>query len=181
RLVEQPFTVGYFGHLTSAWFDWDLIIQLAEKRTEWIIELIGPGLPPRSIPDNIHLTGRLPHAELADHAAHWNVAIIPFQEGDLSRAVDPIKVYEYLALGKPVVVTGMPHLSQMPYVYPAQSADEFEEMILEASGMTLDEQVIARFLSENNWDQRIKVILQEISPSFQLFAGGSGNSTGDQP
>jgi hypothetical protein len=69
----------------------------------------------------------------------------------------------------------------MPYVYPAQSADEFEEMILEASGMTLDEQVIARFLSENNWDQRIKVMLQEISPSFQLFAGGSGNSTGDQP
>ncbi len=181
RLGEQPFTVGYFGHLTSAWFDWDLIIQLAEKRTEWIIELIGPGLPPRSIPDNIHLTGRLPHAELADHAAHWNVAIIPFQEGDLSRSVDPIKVYEYLALGKPVVVTGMPHLSQMPYVYPAQSTDEFEEMILEASGMTLDEQVIARFLSENNWDQRIKVMLQEISPSFQLFAGGSGNSTGDQP
>ncbi len=126
------------------------------------------------------LTGRLPHAELADHAAHWNVAII-LPGGRFVQVSGSAKVYEYLALGKPVVVTGMPHLSQMPYVYPAQSADEFEEMILEASGMTLDEQVIARFLSENNWDQRIKVILQEISPSFRLFTDGSGSSMGDQP
>ncbi len=107
------------------------------ERTEWIIELIGPGL--RSIP-NIHLTGRLPHAELADHAAHWNVAIIPLQE-EICESVDLLKVYEYLALGKPVVVTGMPHKPDAVCL-SRPSADEFEEMILEASGMTLDEQVI---------------------------------------
>ena len=102
-------TLGYFGHLTEAWFDWDLLIECARRRPDWRIELIGYGGGWRTthLPPNVSYIGKLPRAALAAYAAAWDAAIIPFRAGEVSAAADPIKTYEYLALDLPVVGAGI--------------------------------------------------------------------------
>jgi glycosyltransferase involved in cell wall biosynthesis len=101
-------TVGYFGHLTAAWFDWELVAGAARARPTWKFELIGYGGAPESeLPGNVVLLGPRPHRDLAAYAARWDVGIVPFKPGRLAASADPIKTYEYLAMGLPVVVTGV--------------------------------------------------------------------------
>jgi len=90
------------------------------------------------------------------------VGIIPFKTTDLSKGVNPIKVYEYLELRLPVVACGMPHLSSMPYVQNAETFEDFEQMVLAARNMELDFQVIETFLNNNTWMNRAKALLSII-------------------
>ena len=73
-----------------------------------------------SLPNLVHL-GKVEHSQLPAYAKHWDVAMIPFKPSRLSEAVDPIKIYEYIALGLPTVVTGMPHLASYPGVFTAET------------------------------------------------------------
>jgi polysaccharide pyruvyl transferase CsaB len=102
-------TLGYFGHLTESWFDWDLLIECARVRPEWRFHLIGYGGGWRTtrLPPNVAYHGKLPRASLASYAAGWDVGIVPFRDGAIASAADPIKVYEYLALDLPVVGSGI--------------------------------------------------------------------------
>lgn len=125
RLLERgEITLGYFGYLTAAWFDWELVAAVGRLQPSWRIYLIGYGGGPGrgSLPPNVTLLGRQPHTALASYAANWDVAIVPFKQGALAANADPIKVYEYLALGLPVVVGG---------VYPPRGA---EQLVARASG-----------------------------------------------
>jgi len=108
-LSRGEVTVGYFGHLTAAWFDWTLLAGAARARPSWRFYVIGYGGEPGRVelPGNVQLLGRKPQTELAAWAANWDVAIVPFQAEALAAGADPIKTYEYLAMGLPVVVTGV--------------------------------------------------------------------------
>ncbi len=153
-------TIGYFGHLTSSWFDWNLIVKTAQAHPDWMFHIIGYGYDLNmTLPSNILLPGKINHEDLPSYAANWNLAIIPFKITELSRGVDPIKVYEYLELRLPVVSCGMPHLTRMPYVQNAQTSDDFEKLILEASQITPDPNVIQNFLSKNTWKHRAENLL----------------------
>ena len=111
---ERPFekgvvTVGYFGYLAGAWFDWDLVVGAARSRPDWRFHLIGYGGGPEGLvlPPNLLLLGKKPQKQLAGFARNWDVAIIPFKDERLAAGADPIKTYEYLAMGLPVVTTGV--------------------------------------------------------------------------
>ncbi|MGA7878849.1 MAG: polysaccharide pyruvyl transferase family protein, partial [Desulfoferrobacter sp.] len=117
--------IGYFGHLTESWFDWDFISQIADARGDFSFEIIGYGESPFTREKisrfkNIHLIGKVHPSSLNQHVRNWDVAIIPFMDGPLSESVDPIKIYEYLYFGLPVVVKGISHLSSFPYVKVCQ-------------------------------------------------------------
>ncbi len=179
--IKGTITLGYFGRLTPAWFDWDLVLDLASRHPEWIFELIGPGEPPANLPENVSVTGQLPHAELADRVERWHVAIIPFRSGELSRAVDPIKVYEYLAMDRPVICSGMPQLNHMPYVYVANDTADFEKLVEEAVQTPPDRQVVQEFLQNHTWDNRIQQILMRCPPAPGLWLGCADQSGETQP
>lgn len=107
-LERGEVTLGYFGNLTPAWFDWDLIRKVAKARPSWRVHLIGfGGAPPRALPSNVHLHGKAPPARLAAYAENWDAGVIPFKSSALAAAADTTKLYEYLAMGLPVVVTGV--------------------------------------------------------------------------
>jgi glycosyltransferase involved in cell wall biosynthesis len=159
-------TVGYFGHLTSSWFDWERIISLAKRRPEWLFHIIGYGGDPGDrLPSNVLMLGKIDHQQLPKYAANWDVALIPFKPGQLSRAVNPVKIYEYLALYLPVVASGMPHLAEMPYVWNAGSVEEMLRMITEAASSTVDQSTINAFLSENTWERRVDELLGLVHAS----------------
>ena len=153
--------IGYFGHLTDAWYDWDLVIKMAKRHPEWTFHIIGYGEPKDlKVPKNIILYGKKKPDELAKYAAYWDVAIIPFINCELTLSVNPIKIYEYLQLKLPVVASNMPEVSKAPYTQIAIGLEEFETAIKKALDMKLDDQVIESFVLANTWEKKCEEVIQ---------------------
>ena len=106
-------TIGYYGAIAE-WFDSELVARLAAMRPGWRLELIGSTLAGdvRRLEDlpNVRLLGECPYAELPGRLDGWDAFIIPFRRQSLTEATNPVKVYEMLATGKPVVAVGLPEL-----------------------------------------------------------------------
>ena len=153
--------IGYFGHLTSSWFDWDALIEIANSRPNYHFEIIGHSAPEDlKLPSNIDLMGPKNHPQINKIAAEWKVAIIPFKPGLLADAVDPIKIYEYMALDLPTVSFRMPQIDSYPYTITVDTNEEF--------GFALDEFVryrpksgkLRKWLATNTWGDRVDDILE---------------------
>ena len=70
----------------------------------------------------------MPYADAANWVHSFDVALIPFQLTELTLCTSPVKVYEYLAAGKPVVATALPELQLMgDWVQVAENADQFTQ------------------------------------------------------
>lgn len=153
--------IGYFGHLTDAWFDWDMLKSIARKQREWTFHIIGYGAPEHlELSDNIILYGKKPPEELPKFAAYWDVAIIPFVNNELTRGVNPIKVFEYLQLRLPVVASDMPEITEYPYVTLAIGEERFQQAIIEAAGIKIEDERVQRFIEENTWENKCKELLK---------------------
>jgi glycosyltransferase involved in cell wall biosynthesis len=161
-MEKGTLTIGYFGHLTESWFDWDLVLKTASRKRDWFFHIIGYGEPPGlKLPENVRFWGKVEHQDLPSYTCSWDVAIIPFKEGILTNAVDPIKLYEYLFLGLPVVATNMPHLQGIPGVFSC-SQNNFEETLLLAKETPFNQSEVERFIRKNTWEKRVDQILEEI-------------------
>jgi len=104
--------VGLIGTL-QYWIDFDLIRYLAERRPHWSFVLIGPrGRLARTDKveglRNVHLLGRRPYADLPSYVKGFDACLNPYVIDGTSENCSPLKLYEYLASGKPVVSVDMP-------------------------------------------------------------------------
>lgn len=154
--------LGFIGTLHT-WIDLALIRSVAEQHPEWSIVLIGPakidvsvvqGLP------NIHLLGQKGRAELPAYLQAFDVCLIPFVDNNLTRAVNPLKLYEYLAAGKPIVSTNMPEVrTAAPYVAIAPTREAFVDtlaQVLAQQGAGAAERIA--FARQNSWDGRVELL-----------------------
>jgi glycosyltransferase involved in cell wall biosynthesis len=110
---ERP-VLGYIGAL-HIWFDARLVAAVASDLPEWDIVLVGPivlDLEQKHTLDrpNIRFMGRQPYDILPGILAGFDVAMIPFVLSDLIKGTSPIKLFEYLAAGLPVISTSMPEV-----------------------------------------------------------------------
>jgi glycosyltransferase involved in cell wall biosynthesis len=157
-------TLGYFGHLTDAWFDWDLLTECARRQPDWRIHLIGYGGGWRTtrLPENVTYIGKLPRSALAAYAAGWDVAIIPFRSGEVAAAADPIKTYEYLAFDLPVVGTGVcPPVGAEDLVRIAGNAESFVRDVATAAASRRQQTGERQeFATANTWERRVDAILR---------------------
>lgn len=156
-------TIGYFGHLTDKWFNWNLLIETAKKRPDFMFEIIGFDAPKLKLPSNIQLLGEKTHDQIIEIAKDWSVAIIPFNNNELSRAVDPIKLYEYQALGLPCVSCRMDQIIGYPFTFIFDKDERFEEKLAEAINFqpTLDDwERLENFATQNTWKSRLETTLQ---------------------
>ena len=98
--------LGYLGCI-GHWFDWPLVVRLAEAMPQARIELVGPCAvgPPRRLPANVTLLPACKQSEAAGHLARFSAGLIPFRRNALTAGVDPIKYYDYRAAGLPVLST----------------------------------------------------------------------------
>lgn len=106
-IANKKKVVGYIGTIAQ-WFDWDLVIHLASNCPDCIFRLIGPQhvLTPKDLPSNIEVHSALNHSDAIKAMQHFDIGLIPFKLNRLTNAVDPIKYYEYRAMGLPVLSTG---------------------------------------------------------------------------
>lgn len=157
-LKDQPYIIGYIGTI-GHWFDWDLVIALAKSLPESAFRLIGPlYAPPRAaLPKNIQVERALPHAEALRAMAGFNVGLIPFKRNTLTSSVDPIKYYEYRALGLPVVSTAFGEMamrSNCEGVYLIDRKSDARKIIGQALAYRPTQQHIARFRNDHSWKKR---------------------------
>jgi len=112
RMMALPAPrLGYAGAL-AAWIDFDVFASLAAAFPHASVVLVGPVVGSatplhqlREAHPNVHWLGSVPHEELPHYVACMDVCLIPFRATPLTRGVNPNKLYEYFALGKPVVST----------------------------------------------------------------------------
>ena len=117
---------------------------------------------------NINFVGLLPQEELPNRIKNFDLCLNIFRNDDLSKDVSPLKFYEYLATGKPVVSTPVP-LQVRDYdscIYIAETTDEFVAKCKEALAETIDSPKRAMRLEEArkcSWDERVKTMRNILS------------------
>jgi UDP-galactopyranose mutase len=120
----------------------------------------------------VALLGKQPQGDLAAYAANWDVALIPFKPDRLAAGADPIKTYEYLAMGLPVVATGVyPPAGGEAFVRRVEGAEAFVHEIEQATQGGREEAAARRaFAASCTWDHRIEEMLASIEQGRQRVA-----------
>jgi len=110
--------IGYFGAI-APWIDWDLIRYISYKNKDFNFVMIGPLYGNfKNIVEgkNIYYLGRKEYVKLPEYLQYFDVCIIPFKVTSMIEACNPIKMYEYLSAGKPVVATNMPEARKLDVI-----------------------------------------------------------------
>jgi len=168
RAQAQPSgqVLGYLG-VIDRWFDWDLITALAKTVPQVTIELIGPVhvSAPRPLPSNVRCLPPVPQHQVYQAMKGFDVGLIPFVSNDVTAYVDPVKYYEYRALGLPVLSTRFGEMGRR------QAADGvyFWDQLM-SGGLDLptlmssqsDEQTRQAFCKRNSWQSRFDSVAETL-------------------
>lgn len=165
RVPRGP-RVGFVGALFE-WIDFDLLAATARRLPDYHFVFVGPqrfGMPVQellSLP-NVHHFGSVPFEQVPRWLCGFDVCLIPFKQGIISEAADPLKLYEYLAAGRPVVST-------IPFTVPggpapmavATEAEGFARAIEEAVRQDSPQAQQQRrcFAAAHTWEKRVDDLL----------------------
>ena len=161
--------LGFWG-LIESWVDVDLIAALAHARPDWSIVLIGRFAADVSALEelaNVHLLGRRPYEQLPAYAKGFDVGLIPFRVNDLTRAVNPIKLREYLSAGLPVVSTPMPEVERYkPWATIASDAAGFVTACERAIAENSPDRILERqaAMQRETWKSKVEEVCAIIRP-----------------
>ena len=174
ELPRGELTLGYFGYLSDAWFDWTLVTEAARAKPSWMFHLIGYGADTngRKLPPNVLQLGKVPQEHLASFAVHWDIGIVPFKRSRLALAADPIKTYEYLAMGLPVVVTGVlaPEGAERWVLRADGPMDFIEKAVQAAMSRHIGIEARREFAGSCTWARRVDSILEMTHSGQQRVA-----------
>ncbi len=157
--------LGFFGLLRD-WVDLDLLAEIARRRPEWHFVLIGDATfdlsPYRR--ENLHFLGRKPYAELPAYCRHLNVGLIPFRINELTLAVNPIKLREYLAAGLPTVSTPLPEVKLYEHLAEVAEGTDAFEAALDRALATPPEQRrrLHEAMAAETWEQKVDAICERL-------------------
>lgn len=158
--------VGYFGAI-APWLWFDIMTKLAEQLPDVGFIYIGPdyggfaGRLPRS--NNVLYMGAVDYDILPAYAMHFDVCFIPFSPGPIAQTTAPLKLYEYFALEKPVVVTAdMRECTAFSEVFSGSDLLSLIEAINEASvagRLSAYRESVLQLAYANTWDVRAEAYL----------------------
>lgn len=114
--------------------------------------------------DNVRIFGNVPPDELASMVSASDVCVVPHVRSRLTEAMSPLKVYEYIAAGRPVVATDLPPIQDIhPSVSLVRNDTDFGSAVVAALARgPLDDSERRRFIAENGWDARGDAVLDLI-------------------
>jgi glycosyltransferase involved in cell wall biosynthesis len=179
KTLPRPI-IGYYG-LIQDWQDLDLLGEIARRRPNWSIVLVGKVQADverfRAI-ENMHFLGQRPHAELPRYSRGFDVAVIPHKVNELTKNMNPIKLREYLAAGLPVVSSPLPEVRVYePEVRLAEGVEEWIARIEEAiadRGPEADHRRSSLVAGED-WSVRVATIVRTIA-EIGAVPGGRGGA-----
>jgi glycosyltransferase involved in cell wall biosynthesis len=159
--------IGYIGAV-SPWLDQDLLAAAARAHPDWTLVIIGPvdtdtsalaGFP------NINLLGHRDYRLLPSYLKGFDATVIPFRVNELTRGVNPVKLYEYLAAGKPVVSSDLPEVRAFgKMVSLASTPVEFVQRLEEELAGDSPEKASARLemARQHSWEARAGAVEEQI-------------------
>jgi glycosyltransferase involved in cell wall biosynthesis len=174
----------YVGALWGRWFDWDLVERSARRLPDTAFVFVGDHRAEgEGLPGNCHFLGLKAQAELPAYLAHADVAFLPWRVNDITRATSPLKVYEFVAMGLPVVAPGLEPLEEIPGVLSVETADGFVDLLARVGRAGLPEDTadaMDAFGTENSWAARVDALtaLADVAdaqpnPRRQAHSGGA--------
>lgn len=171
RDVDGP-VVGFFGGIDDHTTDINLVEKVIDLLPEMSFVFVGnssidcQNLLSRK---NVRMLGQKPYEQIPHYGKCFDVCIMPWRQNRWIEVCNPIKLKEYLALGKPVVSTPFPELQQYrDVVYEARTPKEFAEGVRQAMAEDCPERIAVRRerVRDATWDCKAKLVLEE------LFEGG---------
>jgi glycosyltransferase involved in cell wall biosynthesis len=184
KAIPRP-RIGYAGRVGGC-CDLGLVSRVADAYPSASIVLVGKVTADQTTEAtlrarrNVHLLGLRPYIDLPAYVQAFDVGIIPYVLSDWTRAVDPLKLLEYLAAGLPVVASAIPEIEKYANtVAMAPNDDAFVRAIGEALRGDRDAarvrgQATAR---ENTWQQRAQVLLDIIREVIEARAATPPRAT----
>ncbi|EGT4136555.1 glycosyltransferase [Clostridium perfringens] len=163
--------IGYYGALAK-WFDYKLIEQLAKEREDYEIVLIGmdyDGSYDKSNLknySNISYLGMIDYKYLINYSRYFDVCIVPFIKNDITDSTSPLKIFEYMALEKPIVTTDINECKNYESCLVSKDYDEFIRNIDKALKLEVNVKeyfsILRRESEENTWNNRAELIKEAI-------------------
>lgn len=163
--------VGYHGALAK-WVDYDLLKQIAQDG-RFVLLLIGHEhdecLKNSHLLecDNVYYIGARPYQQLNKYAVFYDIGILPFLINDITLSVSPVKIFEYMAQGKPVVTYALPECQKYSSCLCAKTQDEFMQQLEKAVNLREEEEYLNKLNSDaldNTWytiTQKMLVLVKE--------------------
>lgn len=165
----------YIGAI-APWFDIELIKQVLQANQEISVILFGPSEIELPNIERLYHFGKIPHGSIYTAMKYADALIMPFCINELILAVDPIKIYEYIYSGKPVIVPDYPEMDKFKeFVQVYHHAQEFIELT-HAIQEGQNSRSVDAFIAQNIWDARAEQVKQIIhkAPISVLITGAKG-------
>lgn len=151
----------YIGTI-SEWLDINILNKYAKDNPQCTIYLIGPieKIKNDKMNDNIVFLGSIEHKDVKEYIKNGEIMLIPFKINELIKGVDPVKLYEYLALNKPVVTSYWKELNEYKENKLVYFYNTYEEFVLAIDKIKKDvnhfDEINADFVEQNNWEKRVE-------------------------
>jgi len=154
----------YVGALWGGWLDWDLVGRAAAALPDTAFVFVGDHRGEgRGLPANCVFPGLKAQTALPGYLAHADLAFLPWRANDVTQATSPLKVYEFVAMGLPVVAPAIETLRGIPGVALSLDGTDFVGCLRHGGRATLSDDTRAAmrsFADENSWVQRVDALLE---------------------
>ncbi len=166
--ISHPI-IGSVGALDSYKLDFDLLSSVAAAQPTWQFVLIGEPVVDhdrgkldqlRQLP-NVHLVGAVDHTQVAQYVSFFDVCCIPYRSSRYNEASFPLKFWEFMVTGKPLVVTGLPELREydqlISYVHtPAEFTTAIQSALRDPAQGKSERIALA---TTHTWQSRVDQIM----------------------
>ena len=165
--VPRPI-VGFFGGIDGHTFDLDFVERVVDLVPEASFVFVGKSsldCSALAARHNVVMVGQKPYEEIPHYGKCFDAAIMPWRQNRWIEACNPIKLKEYMALGKPIVSTPFPELeTYRDYVYEAKEPNDFAQCITKALKQDGVEKIIARQrkVENSSWDSKAQLVLDKL-------------------
>ncbi len=154
--------IGYYGCIIDSWFDYDLLTKTAEMLPDFEFVCIGikdgEKVEMMFKTENITYIPKIKYTEIPKYASFFDITIIPFKRNAITDNTSPVKLFEYMALAKPIITTSIEECKKYKSCIIADTPEEFVNAINKALSLKTDinyQNLLSTEAQANTWQERV--------------------------